>query len=63
MIIALFLMVAFLLSCVSSCTVLVQGGLSVLSSSTYPASDSILLETEAAYAEMEADLQYELDNY
>ena len=62
-IIALFLMVAFLLSCVSSCTVLVQGGLSVLSSGTYPASDSILLETEAAYAEMEADLQYELDNY
>ena len=62
-IITLFLMAAFLLSCVSSCTVLVPGGLSVLSSGAYPASDSILLETEAAYAEMEAELQYELDNY
>ena len=60
---ALFLTVAFLISCVSSCMVLVQGGLSVLTSTTYPASDADMLGAEAAYAGMEADLQYELDNY
>ncbi len=62
-VIALFLTAAFLLSCVSSCTVLVQGGLSVLSASTYPASDADMLGAEAAYAGMEAELQNELDNY
>ena len=62
-VIALFLTAAFLLSCVSSCTVLVQGGLSVLSASTYPASDADMLGAEAAYAGMEADLQSELDSY
>ena len=60
---ALFLTVAFLISCVSSCMVLVQGGLSVLTSTTYPASDADMLGAEAAYAGMEAGLQYELDNY
>ena len=62
-VIALFLTAAFLLSCVSSCTILVQGGLSVLSASTYPASDADMLGAEAAYAGMEAELQNELDNY
>ena len=60
---ALFLTVAFLISCVSSCMVLVQGGLSVLTSTTYPASDTDMLGAEAAYAGMEAGLQFELDNY
>lgn len=48
---------------VSSCSVLFQGGASGLGASTYPSEDSDMLAAEAAYAGMEADLQYELDNY
>lgn len=62
-VIALFLIVCLLLNSLSSCSVLLQGGLSGLASSTYPAQDSDMLEAEDAYAEMEADLQYELDHY
>lgn len=62
-VIALFLIVCLLLNCLSSCSVLLQGGLSGLAGSTYPAKDSDMLGAEDAYAEMEADLQYELDHY
>jgi hypothetical protein len=62
-VIALFLIVCLLLNSLSSCSVLLQGGLSGLAGSTYPAQDSDMLGAEDAYAEMEADLQYELDHY
>ena len=62
-VIALFLIVCLLLNSLSSCSVLLQGGFSGLAGSTYPAKDSDMLGAEDAYAEMEADLQYELDHY
>lgn len=62
-VIALFLIVCLLLNSLSSCSVLLQGGLSGLAGSTYPAKDSDMLGAEDVYAEMEADLQYELDHY
>lgn len=62
-VIALFLIVCLLLNSLSSCSILLQGGLSGLAGSTYPAKDSDMLGAEDAYAEMEADLQYELDHY
>ena len=62
-VIALFLIVCLLLNSLSSCSVLLQGGLSGLAGSTYPAKDSDMLGVEDAYSEMEADLQYELDHY
>lgn len=62
-VIALFLIVCLLLNSLSSCSVLLQGGLSGLAGSTYPTKDSDMLGAEDAYAEMEADLQYELDHY
>ena len=62
-VIALFLIVCLLLNSLSSCSVLLQGGLSGLAGSTYPAKDNDMLGAEDAYAEMEADLQYELDHY
>ena len=61
--IALFLIVCLLLNSLSSCSILLQGGLSGLAGSIYPAKDSDMLGAEDAYAEMEADLQYELDHY
>ncbi len=62
-VIAIGLILAFLLSCVSACFVMVQAGLSAVSASTYPASDADMLGAESAYAGMEAELQLELDNY
>ena len=62
-VIGLALVVALLLTCVSSCTMLFQAGLSAVGSSTYPASDTDILGAEAAYAGMEAELEYELNNY
>lgn len=62
-IIALFLIVCLLLNSLSSCSVLIQGGLSGLAGSTYPAKDGDMLGAEDAYAELEAGLQHELDHY
>lgn len=62
-VIALFLIVCLLLNSLSSCSVLLQGGLSGLAGSTYPSKDSDMLGAEDTYAGMEADLQYELDHY
>ena len=62
-IIALFLIVCLLLNGLSSCSVLIQGGLSGVAGSTYPSQDSDMLGAEDAYTAMEADLQYELDYY
>lgn len=61
--IAFLLILAMLLSGLSSCSVLFQGTVSSLTSTTYPSQDADMLGAEAAYAQMEADLQYELDHY
>lgn len=61
--IALFLMVCAFANGLSSCSVLLEGGLSGVAGSTYPSRDEDMLGAEAAYAQMEADLQYELDHY
>ena len=61
--IAFLLILAMLLSGLSSCSVLFQGTVSSLTSTTYPSQDADMLGAEAAYTQMEADLQYELDHY
>ena len=62
-VIALFLIVCFFLNGMSSCSILLEGGASGMAGSTYPSRDSDMLGAEAAYADMEADLQYEVDHY
>ena len=57
------MVVVMLASSMSSCSVMLQGGMSAIVSTTYPSKESDMLATEAAYAGMEAALQYELDNY
>ena len=61
--VALFLVVAFFLNALTSCSVLVEGGLSGVGLTTYPSVDEDLLGAEAAYAAMEAELQEYLDSY
>ena len=61
--VALFLVVAFFLNALTSCSVLVEGGLSGVGLTTYPSADEDLLGAEAAYSAMEAELQDYLDNY
>ena len=60
---AIFVVLALFLNAISSCSVLLEGGLSGVVVSTYPSPDEAMLGAEAAYAEMEADLQNEVDNY
>jgi hypothetical protein len=62
-VLGIFFALTMLLNCVSSCTVLLQGGLSVLGGTTFPAADGDMLAVETAYAAMEANLQNTLDNY
>ncbi|MGN0981682.1 MAG: CD1108 family mobile element protein [Candidatus Limivicinus sp.] len=62
-VVALFLMLSFLLNSLSSCSVLLEGAMSGLAGSTYPSRDADMLGAEAAYAQMEADLQHEIDHY
>ena len=61
--VALFLVVAFFLNALTSCSVFVEGGLSGVGLTTYPSADEDLLGAEAAYAAMEAELQEYLDTY
>ena len=61
--IAFFVLLALMLNSLSSCSLMFQGVLSGVSSTTYPSEDSDMLGAEAAYAAMEEDLQYELDHY
>ena len=63
LVVALFLAVSVFLNGLSSCSVLVEGVLSGLGSSTYPSADADMLGAEAAYSGMEAALKNELDNY
>ena len=61
--VALLLVVAFFLNALTSCSVLVEGGLSGVGLTTYPSADEDLLGAEAAYSAMEAELQAYLDSY
>ena len=61
--VALLLVVAFFLNALTSCSVLVEGGLSGIGLTTYPSANEDLLGAEAAYSAMEAELQEYLDNY
>ena len=63
LVVALFLAVSVFLNGLSSCSVLVEGVLSGLGSSTYPSADADMLGAEATYSGMEAALKNELDNY
>ena len=58
-----FALLALMLNSLSSCSILFEGVLTGISSTTYPSEDSDMLGAEAAYAAMEEELQYELDNY
>ena len=60
---AILLVALFLLNIALSCSVLVEGGVTALSVSTYPSEDSDMLAAEAQYCAMEAELQSKLDNY
>ena len=60
---AILLVAVFLLNIASSCSVLVEGGVTALGVSTYPSEDSDMLAAEAQYCAMEAELQSKLDNY
>lgn len=60
---ALLLIVAFFLNALTSCSVLVEGGLSGVGLTTYPCADEDLKGAEAAYSAMEAGLQAYLDSY
>lgn len=61
--IGIFIMIALFLNCVSSFFVLLEGGLSGVTISTYPSTDEDMLGAEDAYAAMEATLQNEVNNY
>ena len=60
---ALLLILAFFLNALTSCSVLVEGGLSGVGLTTYPCADEDLTGAEAAYSAMEAELQAYLDSY
>ena len=62
-VLALLLTAAFFLSVVSSCSVMVQGGVSVFGASTYPVEDADMLAAEAQYCALEEELQEYLDTY
>lgn len=59
----IFVVLVLFLNSISSFSVLLEGGLSGITISTYPSTDEAMLGAEAAYATMEADLQNEVDNY
>jgi len=58
-----FVVLTLLLSIMSSCSTLLEGGLSILSGSTYPSADEDVLGAEAEYARMEAELQEYVNDY
>lgn len=62
-VLAIALIVVMLGSGLSSCSVLFQGGISAIVTTTYPSDEADMLAVEAAYSAMEAGLQYEMDNY
>ncbi len=60
---ACFLLLVMMQSCMSSLVTLGNGAAGAIGASTYAAEDADLLGAEAAYAQMEAELQDYLDNY
>ena len=62
-VLGIFLIVAFLLGVVSSCSVMVQSGVSGLGASSYSTTDADMQAAEAQYCALEAELQDYLDNY
>jgi len=62
-VIGIFMVLALFLNCISSNFVLLEGGLSGVTISTYPSTDEAMLGAEAAYSVMETELQNEADNY
>ena len=57
------LLMVFMLNVFSSCSILVQSGMSAFGATTYPVEDSDMMAAEAQYCALEADLQDYLDNY
>ena len=57
------LMLVFMLNVMSSCSILVQSGVSAFGATTYPVEDSDMMAAEAQYCALEAELQEYLDNY
>jgi len=62
-ILGLGLITMLMIGTLQSCSSLFGGGASSVIASSYLSEDSDMLAAEAAYAAMEAQLQYELDNY
>lgn len=62
-VIGIFLIIAFFLGAVSSCSVIAQSGVSGLAASSYSTSDADMQAAEAQYCALEAELQDYLDNY
>ena len=62
-VLALLLMIAFLSSVISSCSVLVQSGVTSFAASSYAADDADMLAAEEQYCALEAELQEYLDTY
>ena len=60
---ALVMMVVFLLNVASSCSILVQSGVSAFGTTTYPVTDDDMLAAEAQYCALEEELQDYLDTY
>ena len=58
-----FFTLVLLLNLLSSCSMLLEGGLSALGGSTYPSADEDVLGAEAAYAGMETELEDYLNDY
>ena len=61
--IALFLLLAFLLNTFSACSVLLEGVGTAVSGSAYPSLDGDMLEAEMAYCALENELRNYLDHY
>ena len=57
------LMLLLIMGGLQSCTVMFGGTGTGMAATSYLSEDSDMLGAEAAYADMEADLQYEIDNY
>ena len=55
--------ILLLMTCISSCSTLLQGGISGVASSTYPLEDADMLAAEAAYCAMEDELREYLNSY
>ena len=59
----ILLLLCFMLSAMSSCSMFVESLGGAIAQSSYHASDEAMLDAEAAYVAMEQELQRKLDNY